>query len=80
MRLIDADKLILKFQGDLYGVEIWNAIQIINIINDIGSIEGKWLRDRLGHQECSVCHADCPTDGHIYIHTKFCPNCGTKMC
>lgn len=90
MREIDADALvkILREQAaktpntgiESISMEVFMKIaELVDAMPTIEERRGEWKCNERGHQWCSECNANRPTDGHVYLAPTYCPSCGAKM-
>lgn len=80
MRLVDADKLKISYDGHFVGVAK-NDLDNAPTIEAEPIIHAHWVESEEGYFSCSNCHNDAMIE--LYENsqklTPFCPNCGAQM-
>ena len=80
MRLIDADKLKISYDGHFVGVAK-NDLDNAPTVEAEPVKHGHWVESEEGYFSCSNCHNDAMVE--LYENsqklTPFCPNCGAVM-
>lgn len=80
MRLVDADKLKISYDGHFVGVAK-NDLDNAPTIEAEPIIHAHWVESEEGYFSCSNCHNDAMIE--LYKNsqklTPFCPNCGAQM-
>jgi len=85
MRLIDADAVVLEYDGlehispcDFRGIAEYFTKQIMAMPTVESRPKGKWISFRTGNGLICVKCSECKT-AYGFLRTPFCPNCGAKM-
>lgn len=80
MRLIDADKLKISYDGHFVGVAK-NDLDNAPTVEAKPVIHAHWVESEEGYFSCSNCHNDAMVE--LYENsqklTTFCPYCGAIM-
>lgn len=77
MRLIDADKLKISYDGHFIGVAK-NDLDNAPTIDAEPIIHGHWILDKYDNACCSNCHREY-SGKESYYKVSFCAYCGAKM-